>query len=273
MRICTACGVQQSEEGPEICPICADERQFVPVGGQQWTDAETLQATHKVVWREEAPGVHSLIMKPHFGIGQRAFLILHPEGNVLWDCISLLDHDSRSKIAEFGGLKAIAISHPHFYSAIAEWGRAFHAPVHVHADDAQWILQPDDMMRPWDGETLALSGGMTLIRCGGHFAGAAALHVPHLNGGRGALFSGDTLQVVPDRAHVSFMRSYPNLIPLNAATVRRIVAAVEPYEFDAIYGAFPGRTIATDAKAAIRRSEERYVRAITDGFPQAGELS
>lgn len=262
MRICTACGVQQSEEGPEICPICADERQFVPEGGQQWTDANSLQATHKVVWREEAPGVHSLIMEPQFGIGQRAFLIEHAQGNVLWDCITLLDNATRSRIEGMGGLKAIAVSHPHFYSAIAEWGRAFGAPVHVHAEDAMWILEPDDALRPWDGDTLELGTGVTLIHCGGHFAGSAVLHAAHVNGGRGALFSGDTLQVVPDRAHVSFMRSYPNLIPLDAAAVGRIVAAVERYAFDTIFGAFPGRTIASGAKEAIRRSAARYIRAI-----------
>ena len=271
MRICTACGIQQPSLG-DTCPVCEDERQFVPEGGQQWTTMETLRKSHSLAWREEAERLWSLRMEPHFAIGQRAFLILHPEGNVLWDCVTLLDDTSHARIAKLGGVTAIAISHPHYYSAIADWGRAFHAPVHVHADDAQWILQPDDVMRPWDGETLALPGGMTVIRCGGHFAGASVLHVPHLNGGRGALFCGDTLQVVPDRAHVSFMRSYPNLIPLNAATVRRIVAAVEPYEFYAIYGAFAGRTIAADAKAAIRRSEERYVRAITDGFPHTGGL-
>lgn len=260
-RICTACGIRQPTR--DHCPVCEDERQFVPEGGQAWTDMAALAAAHNVVWRAEAPQVHSLIMEPKFAIGQRAFLIEHPEGNILWDCIPLLDAATCSRIEAMGGLKAVAISHPHYYSAIAEWSNAFDAPVHVHADDGEWIQEPFDGLNLWQGETLPLADGMTLIRCGGHFEGAAALHAAHINRGRGALFSGDTLQVVPDRAHLSFMRSYPNLIPLNAAVVRQIVAAVEPYEFDTVFGAFPGRTIPTSGKAAVARSAERYIRAIT----------
>ena len=256
-RICLACGVQQPHR--EHCPICEDERQFVPEAGQQWTTAEALAGSHEVVWRQEAPGLHSLVMDPKFGIGQRAFLIEHPEGNILWDCITLLDDATRDRIAAMGGLKAIAISHPHYYSRIADWGRAFNAPVYIHQDDAEWVQEPGEPIRLWRGETLLLGDGLILIRCGGHFEGGQVLHAAHLD----ALFSGDILQVVMDRAHVSFMRSYPNLIPLNAAQVRRIVDAVEPCPFDTVYGAFPGRTIATGGKEAVRRSAERYIAAIS----------
>jgi len=256
-RICLACGVQQPHR--DHCPICDDERQFVPEAGQQWTTAESLVRTHKVVWRREAPGLHSLIMEPKFGIGQRAFLIEHADGNILWDCITLLDEATRERIAGLGGIKAIAISHPHYYSRIADWGLAFGAPVWIHQDDAEWVQEPGEPVRLWQGETLPLGEGLTLIRCGGHFEGGQVLHAAHMD----ALFSGDILQVVPDRRHVSFMRSYPNLIPLNAAAVRRIVAAVEPYDFDTVYGAFPGRTIPSRAKSAVHRSGERYIRAIS----------
>jgi hypothetical protein len=266
-RICITCGIQQSG-APEHCPICEDERQFVPEDGQQWASAEALHAAHKVVWREEMPGVWSLLMEPRFGIGQRAFLIQGPEGTILWDCITLLDDATRERIDALGGIAAVAISHPHYYSAIADWGRAFDAPVYVHGDDAEWIRHPDDVLKFWQGETLPLVSGATMIRCGGHFDGASVLHVPHVNGGRGVLFSGDTIQVVLDRQHVSFMRSYPNLIPLNAVQVQRIVGAVEPFDFDAIFGAFSGRTILSGAKQAIRVSAERYIRAIAPTQPR-----
>ena len=262
LRICTTCGVQQPVR--DICPICEDERQFVPEGGQKWTDAESLRRAYKIAWREEAPGILSLEMQPEFGIGQRAFLIIGPRGNILWDCVALLDDATRRLIKALGGLSAIAISHPHYYSTIADWGRAFDVPVYVHADDREWIQQPDDALHFWQGETLALDAGATIIRCGGHFDGASVLHVPHAMEGRGALFSGDTIQVVYDRRHVSFMRSYPNLIPLSATTVRRIVNSVEPYQFDAVFGAFAGRTILADGKQAIRRSADRYVAAISE---------
>jgi len=262
-RICLACGVQQPGDR-DHCPICEDERQFVPEGGQQWTTGEALAQDHRVVWRQEAPGLHSLIMEPKFAIGQCAFLIEHPAGNILWDCITLVDDATRARIEGLGGLNAIAVSHPHYYSRIAEWGRTFGAPVYIHEDDAEWVQEPGEPIRLWRGETLPLGDGLTLIRCGGHFEGAQVLHVAHLD----ALFSGDILQVVPDRRHVSFMRSYPNLIPLNAAQVRRIAAAVEPYPFDTVFGAFPGRTIARGGKQAVRDSAERYIKAIS---PPAGE--
>ncbi len=263
-RICITCGVQQkcSSNGPAPCPICEDERQFVPEGGQQWTSPKALRSSHRIAWNQETQGVHSLIMEPTFAIGQRAFLIQGADGNILWDCISLIDDETRARVETLGGLSAIMISHPHFFSTVAEWGQTFGAPVYVHNDDAAWIQKPNGVLRFWKGETLPLGSGATAIRCGGHFAGASVLHVGHVNDGKGALFSGDTIQVAPDRQHVSFMRSYPNLIPLNATDVRRIAGAVEPFDFDTIFGAFPGRTISSGAKQAIRRSAERYIRAI-----------
>ena len=60
----------------------------------------------------------------------------------------------------------------------------------------------------------------------------------HRAEGAGALLVGDIIQVIPDRSHVAFMWSYPNLVPLPEAEVERIAAAVEPFDFDAIYGAW-----------------------------------
>jgi glyoxylase-like metal-dependent hydrolase (beta-lactamase superfamily II) len=137
-------------------------------------------------------------------------------------------------------------------------------PIHVHADDSEWIQRPGETVRSWQGETIRI-GGATMVRCGGHFDGSSVLHCPWLAGGKGALMTGDTIQVVLDRKHVSFMYSYPNLIPLDAKSIGRIVEAVRPCAFDAIYGAFDGRTIATDAKSAVERSAKRYLRAIGAG--------
>ncbi|RKD68058.1 hypothetical protein BJ928_105461 [Rhizobium sp. WW_1] len=221
-----------------------------------------LGKTHAVVWNEEAKGVHSLQISPYFGIGQRALLIEGPDGNILWDCLSLIDEASQARIAAMGGLSAIAISHPHFYSSMLEWSATCgDVPIHIHADDAEWVQRPGDSLRLWAGETLSI-GEATMIRCGGHFEGSSVLHCPWLEDGRGALFVGDTMQVTMDRKFVSFMRSYPNLIPLDARAVKAISDAVRPHRFDAIYGAFPGRTIETDGNRVVERSMERYVKAI-----------
>ena len=77
--------------------------------------------------------------------------------------------------------------------------------------------------------------------------------------GRGAIMSGDLLQVVADRKTLGFMRSYPNFIPLGAAAVRKIAAIMEPWAFDAIYGVFWDRVIASGAKQAFNHSIERHL--------------
>jgi hypothetical protein len=76
------------------------------------------------------------------------------------------------------------------------------------------------------------------------------------------LLTGDIIQVVADRKHVSFMYSYPNYIPLPASAIERIVKAVEPFEYDGVYGAFWDMVIERDGKAAVQRSAERYLRAM-----------
>jgi glyoxylase-like metal-dependent hydrolase (beta-lactamase superfamily II) len=262
--ICTTCGHQFSKTSapPQVCLICEDERQFVPQSGQEWTDMAALGRSHSLVWNEEAEGVRSLHISPDFAIGQRALLIEGPGGNILWDCLSLVDEASTARIAALGGLIAIVISHPHFYSSMNEWSRAFgNVPIYVHADDGEWVQRSGSSLRPWSGDNLQL-GQATVIRCGGHFAGSSVLYCPWLEGGRGALFVGDTMQVTLDRQYVSFMRSYPNLIPLNARAVRRISDAVRPYQFEAIYGGFTGRTIKTNGSRVVDQSVERYLRAI-----------
>ena len=85
---------------------------------------------------------------------------------------------------------------------------------------------------------------------------------------RRALLAGDIVQAIPDRSYVGFMYSYPNLIPLPPASVEAIAAALEPFEFDTIYGAWWDRFVDRDGSAVVRRSADRYVRAVTwPGLP------
>ena len=37
---CRTCAVEYAEPLPDVCPICADERQYVPATGQAWTTGE-----------------------------------------------------------------------------------------------------------------------------------------------------------------------------------------------------------------------------------------
>jgi glyoxylase-like metal-dependent hydrolase (beta-lactamase superfamily II) len=268
--ICVTCGTQfaRSEAPPPQCPICEDERQFVGWAGQEWTTLEDLRARHRLVLRDEGDGLLGIGTEPKFAIGQRALLVPaegrdRPRQNVLWDCISLIDAAAMRVVEAEGGLAAIAISHPHYYTSMVEWSRAFGgAPIYLHADDRRWVMRPDPAIVFWEGDELDLGGGLTLLRLGGHFAGGQVLHWAGGAEGQGVLLAGDVLQVVQDRRFVSFMYSYPNYIPLPAATVRHMVAMLEPYAFERVYGAWFGAVVRAAAKAAVRRSAERYVRAL-----------
>lgn len=263
--ICTTCGTQYSggEQPPGACTICEDSRQYVKATGQQWTTLDRLRLTHRNSVKLEEPGLIGIGIEPQFAIGQRALFLQSPGGNILWDCVPLLDLAVVECLKALGGISAIAVSHPHYYSSMVEWSRAFGgAPIYLHADDHQWVMRHDDAIVSWEGETKGLADGLTLIRCGGHFDGGAVLHWPGGAEGRGALFSGDIIQVVADSKHVSFMYSFPNYIPLAAAAVNQIVAAVEPFGFDRIYGAFWDRVIDQGGKAVVKKSAERYLGAI-----------
>jgi glyoxylase-like metal-dependent hydrolase (beta-lactamase superfamily II) len=264
--ICTTCGTQQaeSEQPPVACAVCEDQRQYVKVTGQQWTTLEKLRLTNRNSIRFEERGLTGIGVEPHFAIGQRALLVRTPNGNILWDCVSLLDAAVVEMVKALGGISAIAISHPHYYSSMVEWSRAFgNVPIYLHAADRQWVMRLDKAIVFWDGETKSLDHGLTLIRCGGHFDGGTVLHWKDGAEGKGVLLTGDIIQVVADRKQVSFMYSYPNYIPLSAASVGRIVKAVEPFEYDRVYGAFWDTVIERDGMAAVSRSAERYCRAIS----------
>ena len=258
--ICRTCGVQQpdTEQPPAGCPICNDERQYVGWGGQQWVTMAELGADRAVVVREEEPGLFGVGVQPSFAIGQRALLVRTPNGNVLWDCISLLDDAARDRITELGGIAAIGMSHPHFYGVNVEFADAFGARIFIPRADQQWVQRPSARVELFEDEVEPVPG-LTLARIGGHFDGAAVLHWPTGSEGRGALLTGVTITVVQDREWVSFMWSYPNHIPLDEATVLDIARRAERFSFDRVYGGWWGRTVLKDGAAAVRRSADRYV--------------
>jgi glyoxylase-like metal-dependent hydrolase (beta-lactamase superfamily II) len=263
--ICLTCGTQfpATENPPVSCPICDDERQYVGQNGQQWTSLEELRGSHKNVFKEEEPNLIGIGTEPRFAIGQRGLLLQHPEGNIFWDCITLIDDETIAKVKELGGISKIAISHPHYYSSMIEWSRAFDAPIYLHEAERKWVMRPDTAVNFWQGETLSLGDGLTLVRCGGHYEGAQVLHWAQGAGGKGVLLTGDIVNVVSDRRYVSFMYSFPNLIPLNVTAIRKIQTALEPFAYDRIYSAWFGTTLKENAQAGVKYSAERYIKAIT----------
>src|SRR5215475_7057493 len=206
--ICTACGTQYtpSEVAPRECVICEEERQYVPPRGQTWTTLAALTAGHFNSYRQYEPGLIGIGTQPQFAIGQRALVVCTTNGNVLWDCIAMLDPATIALINGLGSLKAVAISHPHFYTTMVEWSRAFGGiPIHLHADDHRWIMRPDPAI-------------------------------------------------------------YPNLIPLSAKQVTGIAVALEPFQFDTIYGHYFDRVITSGGKRILEISVRRYVAAINGAY-------
>jgi glyoxylase-like metal-dependent hydrolase (beta-lactamase superfamily II) len=267
--ICKTCGTQYAAAmtAPDRCRVCEDDRQYVGWHGQEWTTLAEMRAQgYRNEVRPLEPGLFGIGVEPVFAIGQRSLLVVTPEGNVLWDPVSYMDERTIAQITGLGGIQAISVSHPHFYTSMVEWSHAFNrAPIYLPVADRTWVMRPDPVIKVYEG-ALALFPGVTLVQCGGHFPGSAVLHWAEGARGRGALLTGDTIMVVQDRRYVSFMYSFPNLIPLPPEAVVRIVEAVMPYHFDRIYGGWWEKTVSAGAMDALVRSARRYIRAI-EGKP------
>ncbi|WP_022901149.1 MBL fold metallo-hydrolase [Humibacter albus] len=259
--ICATCGVEHADtpEPPAECAICSDERQWVPRTGQAWTTAEQLrEADIQVELRDVEPGLVAVTSSPQVGIGQQCMLVVTPSGNLLFDPIGYVDADAAARVLEYGSVLAIAASHPHMYGAQVSWSHALgDVPVLVNEADAEWVRRPDAVIRHF-GATLELAPGLALHTLGGHFAGSTAALWDAGADGRGVLLAGDAIFPNPNGASVSFMRSYPNLLPLSAATVERVSSRALELRFDRLYNNF-GRSVPENAHEVVRTSADRYI--------------
>ena len=258
---CATCGLEypESTSPPEgDCAVCADDRQYLPIGGQRWANLAEIQAGRQADIAEIERGLFGITVAPSVGIGHRPLLVRSAAGNVLFDPPGFIDDGLIAGIRDLGGIAAIATSHPHLTGLSVTFSQAFgNAPIWYGEDDQKWIRRPDPAIRLWRDQQEVLPG-LTLIQCGGHFAGSAVLHWAEGADAKGAILTGDTVRPNADRATVSFMRSYPNLIPLSPRLVQKIVGALEPWSFDRIYGGF-GESIQQDGQESVWRSAERYI--------------
>jgi hypothetical protein len=271
---CATCGIEyaDSPEPPASCPICSDDRQYLPPGGQRWTTQDEIRVDRSAAFSELEPGLLGITITPSFGIGQRPLLLKTEVGNLLWEPSGFIDDALVDRIEREGGLAAIAASHPHLTGASVSLSHRFgRVPVFWANDDRRWIQRPDPVISLWSG-TREVLPGVTLVQCGGHFAGSAVLHWAEGAEGRGAILTGDTIRPNTDRHTVSFMRSYPNLIPLPPRSINKIVAALEPFGFDRIYGGFDGQLIAGNGKESVRFSGDRYIRWLSDEIRDPDEV-
>lgn len=262
--LCATCGVEYppGPQPPSECPICEDERQYVPATGQAWTTPQRLreqgrrvEVTRPGEGSSRVDGLYGL-HAADVGIGQTALLVRTPGGNLLFDVPGLIDEASVRAVRELGGVAAIVASHPHMYGMQSAWSAAFKdAPIWVAAVDQHWLGHRPAAVRTWS-EPFEVLPGVTLDQIGGHFPGSTIAHWATGAGGRGVLLAGDAIFPVAD-GFVTFLRSYPNRIPLSAAVVRRIAAHVARYDFDVLYNNF-ATSAGPVAAEIVQRSAERY---------------
>lgn len=274
--VCTACGTQfptADRQEVKTCFICDDPRQFTPPTGQAFTTLSELRSTAKNTWTPFTGDDRftSIFTEPKVGIGQRAILIKTPNGNVLWDCITLIDDETISKIKDLGGLKAIVISHPHYYTTHVEWARAFNCPVYLAAEDKQWTTQSSIHQVFVDVTELDLhingvSSGIKILKLGGHFLGSfVALYDGHLliadtlvttPAGLGS-WDTDAVGIArsrpPGMNSYSFMWSIPNMIPLAPGELQRMWSILKKYDFSSSHGAFINMDIVKTVPEMKRR--------------------
>ncbi|RDW87689.1 hypothetical protein BP5796_03383 [Coleophoma crateriformis] len=265
LLICCACGTQFDIEDRNVlrsCRTCDDPRQFVPPTGQKFTTLAELRRGGFVNRRKFLEGDErfcSIWTEPKFGIGQRCILIQTPLGNVLWDCITYLDEETIGWINSVGGLAAIVISHPHYYTTHLEWAETFDCPVYLSWEDMGWLNRLDRLGRfrtfihtkeediEYRGEKL----GVKALKLGGHFPGSLCVLA------FGRLLIADTLVTTPagmgdwtkgtgmgttrrpeGMNSFAFMWSIPNMIPLSPAEIAGMWDVLKRHEFVSTHGAF-----------------------------------
>lgn len=288
--ICTACGTQfpnSDRQSLTTCFICDDPRQFTPPTGQSFTTLRDMLAPHsdyKNLFQQyqrddRITFIHTV---PKVGIGQRCALIKTPAGNILWDCITFLDDATVEQITALGGINAIVISHPHYYSTHLLWARTFDCKVYLAAEDRQWLAQTDALKQVFipegEVETDILLSGVKALKLGGHFPGSFVL-LAH-----GRLLIADTLVTTPAglgswttdavggrrEGHLgrpegmntyAFMWSIPNMIPLSPSELSQMWKVLCGHEFKSTHGAFMGQDIEdTEIKSRVLASMQIQIR-------------
>jgi hypothetical protein len=256
--ICSTCGTYYpAATAPQQCIICSDERQYIPETGQGWTKPRDLHRKHSIKLNKLHERLYEIEINPAFAIGQRALLVLSEKGNVLWDCIPMLDELTIQFIQSKGGLKAIAFSHPHYYSNMNDWAAIFDCPVYIHNNDAEHIMVKGPHIQLWQGDEMELWDGMKLLLIGGHFEGSSILHVPFLSK-EGAILCGDTLFLSPSKKHFSVFRSYPNRIPLSQHEMQRVKQRFDSIPFDSFYGYIKTQNLQEAVKPVFAASMGKY---------------
>lgn len=288
---CTACGTQYPLALRSTCPICEDPRQFVPASGQSWTTLAELQSsrTTSLLRDDEDSRITFIQTEPAFGINQTPILIETHGGSYIWDCATLI---SPSLIGHLellkSPLKAMAISHPHFFTTSLTWARALQIPLYLCEADREWFqrlpdVKDDDDIR-WFTDEALLGHGVKVIQCGGHFSGSSILHWDRLSEPppsqsdlptkptpvSGIIFTADTIMVQPHQHGFTFPWSVPNLIPLRPKDVVQIQTRLKDVPFHEATSTWPNRFVRLDAKKVLEESVTAHLAAC--GWRKDGDI-
>jgi hypothetical protein len=257
--ICTTCGTQYppGKAVPQLCTICNDDRQYINENGQSWISFDELKANHHTAVSKINDHLYSLKTTPDFALANRAFLVHSPAGNILWDCIQLIDNEAIELINSIGGLQAIALSHPHYYSTMNMWARLFNCPIYINENDKQWMMYPGENIKLWSGDSLPLWDGISIVNTAGHFAGSCVLQIPSLSP-NGTVLSGDSLYLSRSKKHIAVMHSYPNQILLSREEFKIFDQKTSGIRFDTLYGAFDNQNLNGNAMEVFELSMQRY---------------
>ncbi|RAL60463.1 hypothetical protein DID88_000238 [Monilinia fructigena] len=261
--------------------------QFVPPTGQSFTTLAQLRAggLYKNKWRifDNDERFWSMWTEPKFAIGQRAILIKTSFGNVLWDCLTFLDDETVDWIHGLGGLAAIVISHPHYYTTHLDWSEIFDCPVYLSWEDKSWLNRLDRMGKArtfieGKEEELEIRGqktGVKILKLGGHFPGSLVC-LAH-----GRLLIADTLVTTPSALgdwskgpgggenarpdgmnSYAFMWSIPNMIPLNVDEVLGMWEVLKPHNFSSTHGAFMNTDVVDGSNGSEKGVKQRILESM-----------
>ncbi|EWC44584.1 hypothetical protein DRE_06665 [Drechslerella stenobrocha 248] len=255
--ICLHCGTQYEEVDRALrknCRICDDPRDSVSPTGPAWVTLRELYSTpspknanepkYRIsLWTDpKEPTVTVLSTQPKFAIGQSPFVLKTPHGLVIWETMTYLDKATVDAIKLIGEVKAIAISHPHFYSTHLAWSAAFgDVPIYLPKADDKWrqTVDKNDVIRYFEGE-VEIVPGCKIVQVGGHFPGSSVLEFD------GKLFIADTLNMTPAALYhfnrpkgissFSFLFSVVNSIPLPPSEIVRMWSVIKKLDFSTVYG-------------------------------------